>query len=524
MWKSTSSISTLALGAVLSTSLIMGGCGKKDKDATHMSEAASVIKARKVDETEAMQALKLMGLETSGDVKLTWADRSGKNGDYVFTDLGSTEKNAGDGHLDKLTLRGVHMEGDSPAFDQLVINGLSVKDDEDTVAFNSISISNPSPALAKAMGLVLGGDKDAFDNIEGDVSFSAVDFSGLSIISDEVNLKLDDMKIAKTKDGKGVFVLDNWEMAVDDDDTQVKFSLGSINVTGANIEKYKGLVGEAFKAGKTGGDLNEEIMTKVMGSMNLYDPDFETFSMNDLHVDAMGLVVNLDKITGKADEKGGKIYMTQSMSPLTITPPKGDNINRKMKPFVEAMETLGYDSLEFTSDQTSIIDPKTDTMTLKDSYLAMNDGFKLSMNYEIVGYAQYLKSVLASSSSSSNNPLEALEAMKALTVNNMHLELRDDSIVDRAFKLAAKMQGGKPDALRTQAKMGLAFLPMMAQDEGQQKLATELGAALGTWLESGGSMVFDMNPETAVSLGDVAGAKTGDLDLSTLGLTITHEK
>lgn len=501
MWKPSSSISTLALGAVLSTSLILGGCGKDT-------------------------ALEAMGLETSGADNMTWAGRTGTDGDYVFTNLTSIKGELEGGHVQKLTLQNVREEGGEPVFDKITFDGIALKNEDSDVAFESFSISDPSPALATAIGHMLKGDADALDNIEGDVSFSASHFTGLNITDEDGgDIKLDDMQFSVNEDGKGLFTFDNLEVDIHEEGVQVKLNLGSINVTGANLEKYKPLFAEAMRTGKNGGEVNEETVGKIMENVKPYDLDFDTYSMNDLHVNAMGFVANLDKVSGKAEKRDGKVYITQSMTPLTITPPKGADISAEVKPVLDMMNTLGYETLEFTSNHNTVIDDQADMMSIKDSYLQMKDGFKLSISYDMVGYADYMKSSMAQSMTPSSSPLADLEAMKSLKIKNMHFALRDDSIIERAIKLAAQMRGKSPEGLRAEIAMGMAFLPMMAQDEGQQKLANELSVALGPWLAEGGSLVIDMNPENALSFGDVsAGAMSGKFDVSTLGLSISHKK
>ena len=151
----------------------------------------------------------------------------------------------------------------------------------------------------------------------------------------------------------------------------------------------------------------------------------------------------------------------------------------------------------------------------------MKDGFKLSFDYDMVGYKAFAEKAASMQGSTGKSPMAAMGMLSEMKFNHLRLALRDDSIIDRSFKLAAKQQGGTPDALRQQAKMGLAFLPMMAQDEGQQKIAGELSTALGKLLDDGGTLVIDLSPKEAIDFGTIMqGGMGGNLDVSTLGLTI----
>ncbi|PHR91551.1 MAG: hypothetical protein COA69_10150 [Robiginitomaculum sp.] len=515
------SISTLAIGAVLSTSLVLGGCNKKP-DVSKSEEI--VLKDRTVSETDAVRALKLMGLDVSGSNEFVWAARSGSAGNYTYTDIVRKDEDDGVTGAGSLELRGVHMEGDQPAFDQLVLKNFQSKDDDALISFKTITLTEPTAALAGAIGLVMGGDEDAFDDMEGDVAFSAISFSGLKVSGDDGVLTLDGVKLAKTADGKGIFTFDNLDMDMTDNGKSIKMKLGAINVVGVNIDKYKDMVAAMVEEGKAGEGFDEKSLKALVGSMNPYDPDFENFSLTNFNMNAQGLIINLDSLTGTAKKKGGKTIMSQTMSPLTITPPK-ETTDKDMIKFNEAMATLGYDALEFTMEQNSVLDEAADSMIVKDSYIAMKDGFNLSFDYDMLGYKAYLEAAIASTANANMNPMDAMAMMEAFKIKSMRIALRDDSIVERAFKLAAKQQGGTPAALKNQAKMGLAFLPMMAQDEGQQKIASELSTALGAWLENSGTLVFDMKPETPVSIGEIGkNSMNGDFDAASLGLTITHEE
>jgi len=511
-----SSVSALTLGAILSTSLILGGCGEKNKSETVKIEK---VKPRKVNTEEAEKALKLMALNESGSGDVAWSARAGTGGNYTFSDFANDSKDGDKGAFSSFEIKGVHMEDEAPAFDQMVFNDFAGTDDDGSkITIANITLTEPSPALAAAITRSFNGDDDAFDNIEGDVSFKALSFSGLKVDDKDGIVSLATLKMGKSKDDAGYFTLSDLDMdMLSDDGKKVIMQLGSIDVTGVNLGKYKGLISAAMD---NDGEVDADKMKQFMGSMNAYDPDFESFSLNNFNMDVLGLKVNLDSLTGKTEKKGGKVIMSQTMSPLTITPPD-ETKDKDMQKLVEGLTSFGYDKLEFTMEQNSVLDEESDTMVVKDSYIQMKDGFKFSYDYDIVGYKAVAEKVQSLDGGGNANPMVVLGMMDELKFNHLRIALKDDSIIDRSFKFAAEQQGGTPDALRSQAKMGLAFLPMMAKDEGQQKLASDLSAALGTLLDESGTLVIDMRPEEAVDFGALMqGGMGGEIDISALGVTI----
>jgi len=510
-----SSVSALTLGAILSTTLILGGCGEKNKGETVKIEKVAI---RNVDTNEAEKALKLMALYESGTGDVAWSVRKGDSGNYTFSNF-ENDSNEGDkGIFSLFELKGLHMEGENAAFDQMIFSDFSgTGDDGDKITIAKITLTEPSLALATAITRSFNGDDDAFNNIEGDVSFKALSFSGLKVADADGVLSMAGLKIGKDKDDTGYFSMNNLDMDMVSDGEKVIMTLGSIDVTGVNLAKYQGLIKAAMD---NDGKVDADAMKNIMGSMNAYDPDFKNFSLKNFNLDVLGLKVNLDSMTGKAKKKNGKVIMSQSMSPLTITPPV-DPVDDDMKKITEGLASFGYDKLEFTMEQNSVLDEESDTMIVKDSYIQMKDGFKLSYDYDIAGYKAFSEKAMSLRGGSSTNPMAALGMMSELKFNHLRLALKDNSIIDRSFQFAADQQGGKPDTLRSQAKMGLAFLPMMAKDEGQQKLAEDLSKALGKLLDDGGTLVIDLSPKEAIDFGTIMqGGMSGEIDIEALGLTI----
>lgn len=519
------SASKIVLATVLSTSLLVGGCKNKNAD-TPKKAASEIVKveSRKVNEADAQKALAAFSLDKSGSGTFEWADKSGAKGHYTYKDvtIKGDDKNAV--KVGKMELVGAHMDGEKAAFDKIVFNDFRADDKEADVSIEKLSLIKPSPTLTNALARAFSGDEDAFENVEGDISFGAFELAGMNVKAEDGNMSLNHMSFGEAKDKTGVFSLKDMKFENHGKGENVSMSLESVHVNGANIQKYKDLFSTAIKEGKNK-NASEDAIRKMMSGMNPYDPDFKDFSIRGFKVDADGMKINLDSYEGKADKKGDKVHMSVKMSPLTIVPPK-DTQKKELKEFNEALQTMGYDKLEFIAGGKSVLDAANDSMKTDDTYFEMKDGFRLSYNYDLAGYKAFLDKIMEASANgqSAKNPMAVMGAMGSLKVNKLKLTLRDDSFIDRSFKLAAKQKGGTPEQLKQQAKMGLAFAGMMAKDEAQQKLATELSTAVTKLIDEGGTLVIDMNPDSEVNLGALmAGGKGGNFDISKLGITISHK-
>jgi len=514
------SASALTLGAILSTSLILGGCGEKNKGESVKIEK---VATRTVNTGEAEKALKLMALNESGAGNFTWSAREGDSGNYIFNNLKAESKDGDKGTFGSLELKGVHLEDENAAFDQMIFKDFSAtEDDGSTVTFANITLTEPSPALTAAITRAFNGDDDAFDNMEGDVSFKALSFGDLKVDDEDGVFSMDSLKIGKSKDDTGYFSMHGLDMDMISDGEKLIMKLGSFEVTGVNINKYQGLIKSAMDED---GEVGADTVKELMGSMNAHDPDYKNFSLNNLNMKFAGLKLNLDSVNGKIEKKDGKVIMSQSMSPLTISPVAGTE-EEDMKMFAEFLTSFGYDKLEFTLEQNSIIDEKSDTLVVKDSYIQMKDGFKLSYDLDVSGYKVFAEQAAAAQSGGSlQNPLAAIGMASSIQISKLRLALHDDSIIDRYFKMSAKENNSTPDALKNEIKDILGQISMEAQDEAQQKLADALKNSVTKFLDDGGTLVFEMNPAAPVNPGGIVmGAMFGSIpDIAAMDITISTE-
>ena len=511
----------------MSTSLVLSGCGKKDKTKSAVSEVKiEEIAPRKVNDAQADQALTALSLKDSGSGALSWASKTGDSGNYVFSDviIKGDDNNDDPLKVKTLELKGAHMVDDLVAFDSITMNDMSTTDDDATVTVKKLELIKPSPTLSAEIAKAFSGDDDAFDDIEGNIGIGGFDMAGLTIIGDDGNITMDKFMFGEAKDKTGVFTLKNLKMDIQENE-DVKINLGSIDVTGINVEKYKGLVSESFKAGASNDKISEDAMKKIMSSVNPYSPDYKNFSLRDLDMNVDGLTIDVDSIDGKSTAKNGITTITQNTSPIVITPP-ADGDNKDMLQFKEALKTMGYERLVFQTSSTSIMNEATDSVDVVDSYFQMEDGFKLNFDYSVNGVKEMMAKAaeLGTNSAIEPNPLAAMEMLSSMKFTKARIALEDNSIIERSFKMAASQQGGDPAMLKNQAKAGLAFLPMMAKDPAQQALAMEASQALGSFLDNSGTLVIEMNPASPVDMGAItSGAQKGDFDVSALGLSIRAE-
>ncbi|MGB0907984.1 MAG: hypothetical protein ACPGVT_10865 [Maricaulaceae bacterium] len=537
IWKS-SHISSLALTAVLSAGLVLGGCSKKDETksmdggvAASAIDNALSVDARTVSDSEAEAALKALSLFTSGEGMASWEKRDGDKGSYVFTGLKFAPAD-GDTPVtvDRLELTGAHMNGDDVAFDKISLSGVSATDGDDSViTFDKVSIVGPSQQLASAIALGLNGEDPQDHDLEGSLTFDALNFVGAAVASDDVNMSIGSLFAGKTSesdDAKGGVSLKSLAIT-SNEGKPMSISLGSVDIVDLNLKKYGPLFAAALN--EQGSDNGEAIsleLMRQMQSMNMYDPDFKSMSIKDFDADIEAVTVDFDSITSTLEEKGDLIISEQRMTPMTITP-SDDSENMSAVRFKEALSSMNYESLVFTSYQKATMNKVTDSMKLDEGYVDMKDGFRLSLDMDATGMNAYQKSILAAASDESynpNNPDAIMGALDNLDINHMGFHLEDKSIIDRAFAFAALQQGGSADTLKTQAKAGLGMLAFMAQDEAQTAFFGELGTALTAFIDNGGTLSFEMKPSEDFKFSEIASAaQSGQFDIEAMGLSVTHK-
>lgn len=528
----------LSCGVALGAMLVLGGCGPKtetgEKAATKITKIGNItndkiissVKKRNISDAEGQKALAELGLNESREDGLNWASKKGDKGHYVFTDL-----TLGDADelvtIKYLELTGTHLEGDKPRIDQVKFKDIVTVEDEDGKKgkIASLILTNPSPDFVQMMAEVLGGERDSFDDFEGDISFDSVEMTGLKIHDGEEVISLSSLKGGKTKDGSGMFTMSDFSLNAQTGRGYKKESftahVGNVTINGANLEKYSKIMSS----------LDEDDFADLLKGPGMFSPDYKNFSISDISIEGMGLNIDLDKLSAVNTIKNGKIHSHQIMTPLTITPPafvEGQKSDDGGQEIAKMFETLGYKKMVITSEQNSIMDEKRDTVVIFDSHMTLENGFKLNYDMDVTGYKAYMQAAMSLGEESgkgiNKGADEALELLESLGINRLKINIEDRSIVDRGFKAAAAQTGTKPETLRTQAKMGLAFLPMMAKTELQQKLASELTGALGTWLGKGGTLSLEMDPKTTVKFKDLVDESNHDLDVGALGIKITHTK
>jgi len=513
------SISTLALATAISATLMLSGCGKKDKAASPKSVEKAVkniekVEVRKVSEAQAKQALSAACLGESGESAFSWKNRDGEAGTYTFS--GVTAADAGDAmNMGSLELAGMRMEGDLVAFDKIVFNDTKVNDGETVFSAGKVSLMNPSPVLANAFAQLLCGDDDAFENLSGDISFGGFTMGDITFKADEGTGSIASFVVGRETDKTGMLSLKEMKFNVQEGGDDVSMNIGSMDMTGLNMEKYGDFFAEAFKSGFNGTDITQELADKVSASMNPYDPDYKHVSMKDFNVSVEGMTMNFDSYVADMEKKGSKVISTQKMTPFTVKFDK--NASGEIAEMASTLKEFGYDELEFTMGGTTILDEKNDTMSTEDTYFAMKDGFKLSVDMEMANFKKFMTHYNSMQLTDNTSTNASLDMLGAMDFTDLTLSFKDESIIDKSFAFAAKSEGGSVAEIKSQAKMGLAMMSMMAQDEAQQKLATDASTALTKLIDDGGTLVVRMQPKKGFSFAD---AIDGDIDVAKMGLSI----
>lgn len=507
----------------MSTLLIGSGCKEEQKpgvdtaavtetvmdkagDAVNVVESWSVDRTSKADlqqffksesrsSSNADAALAQLGMAESGGAA-SWDSMSESGGTYTYKNLtfgsGNDKMKAAE-----MQLSGVHMDGDNASFDNLVLMNAKVESRDGKATFDKLAVADPQPEIAAAILSSLSqlsSMDDISANVEledGDLPFGAFMMEGVAMTSDDGMASIDVFGYGFNEaDDTGSFLVSNLSIEGMDDDTgrDMKLTLGSASGSAIDLKILQAMQGDMEMVGE-----HANPMGGGSGS----------FILEDLNLSADVMNMSLEMVQVETSKSGDETTQKMELRPMTISFTEEPDVPELMQGY-QALQSLGYDELVFSGYMTARMEESTRTMILEDTSFSMRDGFDLGMAMKLSDFSE----------DDDSDPI----------IHNMTLDFTDNSIVERAFEMAAEMQGGNAALMRQQAKAMLGMAGMMVETPEQRKMVTAMTGPLGDFLDDGGTLTLNMNPAQPIRASEVESMGEDPAVMELLGLSLTHSQ
>ena len=503
---------------------------------------------------EVDEALVQLSLKDSGSGRVEFEGQTVTGADAVFnnviirtSELASEDDNVeADGlnveidsddtdiKINELVMSGLDLDEDGKAnFSSLIATGLSLIPSAGSdvpavdVTSESFSVYGPSPELAAWLAGVFGTAEAAAIPKPEAVSFDSIRLSNFLAAGREGDeegrfaigtLALTDV----TPEKMGEFTLTDMTVEIDPGtDNASRFSLGGITLKGADLAIIRAL---------TDAETEEEQASALVDAIyaNPMDPGFDTFGLSDLSFVMQGLDISLPSFGYEVTRNRDGVPTAFEVPEFTLTvdvDDQGGDLGAQIAPM---LLSIGLDGLEISGEGESTYDPTSDIATTKTSRLSVANAFVFETTSESGGIedmAAVLQSMDAEAFANGEQDPQALmmEVYSQLDVYDLTFTLTDNGIVDKVLSLIAVQQNTDPETLRQMAVGFTGVLPMQANALGVDvELATELSAALRSFLTDSGSLTIAFNPEEPFSLIDIMSDPT-TLNKERLGFSATTE-
>jgi len=523
---------TSASALILSVTVVMGGCSKKDKGGAPVISAEKAplglsglsnqdfakhfaVPKRDIDGAQSDKALAALGLSESGQNGLTWDSQSGGNGSYVFKNM-SSKSDDGTMAIGQAKIFGVRMDGDTATFDRADFSGLKLTAEDVVLNVEAMSLARPTADTAKAIvqsleNLTEDIDLDFDDNAK--FGFGALSMKGLNVQADEVSGTIDQLAWGVDKETSladlKLEALD-FTMPQKGSDVRSLLTLKSVSAKNFNTDQIK----DGFAAGASGGAPK---FSTLMSSFNAYKKPYDSASIEGLAFDSNAISVDMPKMEAEAKTKGDVTTINQVTEAINITMKKDGP--REFRQMYDTLQQLGFDAITFKGSQTTVLDKGKDTMEVKDGIFDMKDGFRLNYTYGASGLSALAQSGEASHSDQAAQLQNMLENMK---INGMTLSLEDKSIVERGLKLAAQMRGGEVKQVKREMRAAVTFAPLAARNDLEKDIASQLGSSFMDFIDEGGTLTVKLAPNTPINLSKIQDIQ--NLTSDDLGFSARHDK
>ena len=487
----------VALALVLALGL--AACGQQSSD----TAGADARHNRPVTEEQAQSALSAFGLDEPG--RASWSERRFERGGYVFTDF-AMDLETGRMRADELVLTGPQIVEGQPFFTGLALQNPAIEAPEGAMRAASLSLSEPSPMLARAVAGVLRGETDLEELSELKTGYG---FSGLELVAPvlqindapelTVSLSADNVRLADfVQDERlGRVEFANYAMeGVDEQGQPMVMSVAFLEASGVKLGELED--GSPFGA----------------ALMSPASAPYEMIDLRGMELEAGGVFITLPELNARIEDLGQSITSSSLTLPeLRIAPATSHPQSPRIR---QSFDLLGYDEIVLSAAGDTRYDAAADrAWTEGDTYIRLEDGLTLSFDQEMTGLAA------ASAQSPGESDKQAAEVLAPLMIHHLRLELTDQSLMARITEQMARQSGMSEAQARVQlgamARMGLAF----AGAQMPAGVLQQMAEAIDGFINTGGVLTIEMDPATPVSA--AAFADYPAPSAQTLGLTVTHE-
>lgn len=526
---------------------LLAACGgnkeeKAAKDAekavAEAVEKAADIKVRSGNASEASAALTALSLNSSGDGRVAFADKSVSGASASFTDVTITvEDDETPLKIGTLTFDGLETEDNGAAnFGRMLMSGLSVTPEEDdsnaAMTINSIELVNPTPETAAWVASLLGQGEPAEFPAGAAFGFDSWTMDDLSVVIDEEDeqgtfgiAKIALNSLANEKAGSAVLSGMKLDMTDADEGMDVNFNLDSVSIKGADLKLLSAL--------QEAGDDEDELASAIMDTMydNPVDPGFDSMLLSNMTANVSGANFALPSLNYVVDRNRDGEPTKLSVKPFTATITADADAGEAGSELAGALGMIGYETIELSAAGVTDYDPDKDIVSYKadDNYFTLKDGFTMKFGGKLEGYKAYSESLADNMSpealGAAASPDFMMDAFSQLTVHGFEMSFEDDSFVDRMFNLAAAQSGEDPQQMRNQVVAMMSMAPMMAAGSGvDMELVTEATSALSSFISDPKTLTIKVAPQEPLAVGALV--ESGDpsgLTKEALGFSATNK-
>lgn len=514
----------------MTAALMVGGCGKKDKgqgalksaevQALNLSRAdASTFApyfetgACAVDEMEALGALAGLGLGETGADGMAYDARTFDAGTVTYTDWRMTRDNDVMS-IDTLSFYCPTLtEGGDATFARMDAKALSLTGEPGKVSAATLNIADVTPEAAQGFVDMLTAFGDDMDS-EALFNVGAMSVTDMKVNADGVEGGIKGMAFGIDRDANKVDAMgDSFTFTMSDDDSPemgtVNFNLDSFSMKQADLGQFS-----------TESDPSKAL-TQAMQNINVLEKPYDSIALDNMSITSDYVDMTFEGFEGESKERGDTIRVTQAAKPMVISlKPKLADMPQAAQVYNQ-LKALNFETMEFSSSSTTVIDKGDDTVTLEDGLLVMKDSFRMNFEYEMSGLAGMVRKAEAAEAAGVEQDVATL--METLNLNSMRFTLEDNSIVERGLKLASEMTGQSEDALKRNMAMLTMVAGMAGENELQSQVYGEAAGALVEWVKEGGTLTIEAAPTAPISIGQLIEGAGEGMDAKAVGFTARRD-